>query len=195
VVRAGEVVADRAGADVHDDGCAGILEHVPGRFEQGVVEPELTHLRVQLEHLDPGLDQRLHLLPHAVLGIERRRPQALRHLGRERRGPVVQVRRDPGPVGVGQCTEPAYAEAAELLDPLLVRPAVADRPRPADLGAGLVELAPDRGLDVRRQEVDVHVEQTGQPEVAPEGRDRGLGVQVAQKVASQPCAAAMSTRW
>ena len=103
------------------------------------------------------------------LGVERRRPQALRHLGREVARPLVEVGRDARAMGVGQRAEASYAEGAELLDALLVAAAVADRPLPADLRAGEVELLPDPLLDVRRQEVDVHVEEAGEVEVLPEG--------------------------
>jgi hypothetical protein len=77
-------------------------------------------------------------------------------------------------VGVGQGGEPSYAEAAQLLDPLLVAAAVADRPLAADLRPGLVELGVDLGLEARGQEVDVDVEEAGKPEAAPERRDLGL---------------------
>jgi hypothetical protein len=76
-------------------------------------------------------------------------------------------------VRIGKRREPSYAELAELLDALLVRAAVADGPLAADLRSGLVELRVDLGLDVGRQEVDVHVEETGNAEVAPPLGDPG----------------------
>ena len=57
VVRAGELVADRAGADVDHDRRAGVLDQAERLVEQRVVEPELPHLGVQLEDLDARLDQ------------------------------------------------------------------------------------------------------------------------------------------
>jgi hypothetical protein len=104
-------------------------------------------------------------------------------------------------VGVGQGGEPAYAEGAEPVDPFRDAAAVADRPRPPDLRTGLVELAPDRGLDPGRQEVNVDVEETREPEIAPERRDLGLVPGVGQD-SVPPCdptiqswSAWMSTRW
>ena len=54
----------------------------------------------------------------ARLGEERRGPQALGHRGRRSSArPVVEVLRDPRPVGVGQRAEPAYAEARAAARP------------------------------------------------------------------------------
>ncbi len=138
--RAGEVVADRAGAGVHHDRRAGVLEHAPDRVEQRVVEVELPHLQVHLEDLDAGGDERRDVRRRLGLGVERRRPQRLRHVGAEAGRPVVEVRRDARLVRVGQRREPAYAHRPQQLDPLVVRLAVADRPLPADLRPGGVEL-------------------------------------------------------
>ena len=104
------------------------------------------------------------------LGVERRRPEALGHVGGEVARPVVEVGRDAGAMGVGQRAEPSYAEGAELLDALLVAAAVADRPLPPDLRAGQVELLPDPlpGCSGGRK-CTCDVEEAREAEVLPEG--------------------------
>ena len=93
----------------------------------------------------PGGDQLARRTsPHAGLGVERRRPQALGDAGRRTRAAQsLRYAAMPGPVRVGQRAEAAYAERAQLRDPLVVVAAVADRPRPADQRAGRVELRAD----------------------------------------------------
>jgi hypothetical protein len=176
VLGSGELVADRAGPDVDDRRRAGVLDHPERLVEQGVVEAELPHLRVQLEDLDAVLDEVGHVGGGTRLGVERRRSQALGDAGREVSRPVVEVGRDAGAVGIGQRREPSYAERAQLIDAFLVAAAVADRPLAADLGAGEVELRVDLGLHVGRQEVHVDVEEAREVEVLPEraGRVDGL---------------------
>ena len=142
MLRAGELVADRTRADVDDDGGAGVLDRAERLVEQRVVEAELPHLGVQLEDLDAGVDQLGDVGRRLRLGVERRRPQALGHVGREVASPVVEVGRDTRAMGVGQRREASYAEGAELLDALLVAAAVADRPLPADLRARPGRTAP-----------------------------------------------------
>ena len=172
----GELVADRPGTGMDDHRRAGLGDHAPDLVEHRVVEVEVPHLHVHLEHLDPGRDQVRDVRRRLRLRVERRRPQALRHPLGEAARPVVQVARDPRPVRVGQRAEPAYAEAPQRGDPLLLGAAVADRPLPADQRAGEVELRPHPGLDVGRQEVHVHVEEPGQAEAPPAVEDlRGVG--------------------
>ena len=129
----------------------------------------------------------------AVLGIERARPEHLGYVGRERARPVVEVRRDAGLVRVGERREPADAHRPQQLHPLLVRLPVADRPLAADLRAGGVEHLPHRLLDVRRQEVHVHVEEAGQPEPLPERADR-CDVLGPVRSVSHPCPSAGAPR-
>jgi hypothetical protein len=96
---------------VHDDRRAGVLERAPDVVEQRVVEVELPHLHVHLEHLDARVDQ---------LGDVRRASGSGKNVADHRHSgtsaakaarPVVEVRRDAGLVRVGQRREPAYAEA------------------------------------------------------------------------------------
>ncbi len=147
----------------------------PGAVQQRVVEPELPHLSVHLEHLGADGHQLADVPSDTLLGVEGRRAQRLGHLVCEARRPVVEVRRDARPVRVGQRSEPSYAERAQRLDPLLVTAPVADRPLPADLRPGLVELRPDLRLDRRRQEVDVDVDQPGEAVRLAPGRNIRVG--------------------
>ena len=116
-------------------GTSASVEQPPHVVEQRVVEVELPHLQVQLEQLDPVLDQLGDVRRDALLGEERGRPDHLRDVGREGARPVVEVRRHPGLVRVGQRREPAHPHRPQQLDPLLVRLPVADRPLAADLRA------------------------------------------------------------
>ena len=59
----------------------------PDRVEQRVVEVELPHLHVHLEHLDAGAEQLVDVRRGLRLGVERRRPQRLRHVARRSRRP------------------------------------------------------------------------------------------------------------
>ena len=147
--------------------------HVPGRLEQRVVEPELPHLGVQLEHLDAGVNERLDGRADVRLGVERRRAQALGHAAR--RSSAAQSLRyagDAGLVRVGQRAEPAYAERAQLLDPLLVaaRGSGSASARPI-FGPASSNCRHTAAWMFARQEVHVHVEQPGQAERLPPGRD------------------------
>ena len=92
-------------------------EHAPHLVEQRVVEVELPHLQVHLEHLDAGCDQLADVRRRLRLGVERRRPQRLRHVGGEAARPLVEVRRYPGLVRVRQRREPAHPERAQLRRP------------------------------------------------------------------------------
>ena len=160
----GELVADRAGAGVDHDRCPGVLEHAPDRVEQRVVEVELRHLDVHLEHLDalaraacrrtPGPRARGRTSPTTGTRAPR---------GRSRR-PVVEVRRDPRPVGVGQRREPAYAEAraAGRPAPRGCRGSGSATPARSSARPGRTGRRPCAGRS-RRQEVDVHVEEPGRP--------------------------------
>jgi hypothetical protein len=158
---------------VQHDRRPGVLEDPPHPVQVGVVEVELPHLQVQLEHLDARVDQVGDVGRGVVLRIEGGRPDDLGGGGGEVPRPRVEVRRHAGLVRVGQRREAPHPHRPEQRDAFLVLEPVADRPLTPDLGTGRVELLVDRALDVGRQEVHVRVDEPGQAELLPEGADGG----------------------
>jgi hypothetical protein len=121
---------------------------------------------VHLEHLDALLEQLGHVRGCVRLWVERSRAQHAWGAVGERQCPVVHEAGDAGPVRVRQGREGADAHRAQVVDALLVAPAVRDGPRPSEQGSGGVEVGPHLLHQLRRHEVRVHVDDAGEAEIA-----------------------------
>ncbi len=180
--RAGERPGDRAAAAVHDHRHARVGQLPPDLVQQRVTRVVRPDLDVALEQPGAVGQGVADVGRRARLGEEGRGVHDVGLVGGEVSGPGVQPAGHRRPVRVDQRRERTHAHRAQQVEPALLLPPVLDRPRRTGQRAGSVEVRPDLVQDVLRHEVDVQVDQTGQPELLPEAGD----LRVAERAQDRP---------
>jgi hypothetical protein len=166
----GEAGGDRRRPRVHHDRCTGFGQHPPHRIQQGVSWIEAAHLQMRLEGPRAAIERRAYVRLGVRLGEQRRGGHAVRRPGGEVERPVVQRPCHSRLVRIRERGERSHAERAQVGEQVGLAPPVVDWPGPADKRPGRVEVRPHALQQPRRHEVDVHVDQSGQPESAPKLR-------------------------
>ena len=154
-----------------DDGRPRLFERLPGGVEHPIIGRECPDLDVDLEQLSSGGQGGGHVVGGFGLGVEGSAVDDVVVGGGELGVPVVQPCGHAGSVRVGERRDRADAELADDAQPRVSVEPIGDRPVPAVVLRGIVEVRPDLVEHVLREEVHVDVGQPRQTEGLQVGGD------------------------